>query len=69
MRDVAVQLHDRATRSDLAVGLGEHAGEMELEAVAERGVLREQAVDRLHEMDMRTREDVEPRDAAAEHAA
>ena len=39
---------------------------MELDRVAERGVVRKQAVDGIHEVDVRTREDVEPGDAAAE---
>jgi hypothetical protein len=59
MRQVATELHRRLVRCHGAVAVREHAGQVQLDEVGELRVLCEELVERLRQVDVRAREDVD----------
>ena len=67
--EIAVHADDLGAGCDLAIGVGQHAGQVHLDAAAQLRLARDQPVDRLEEIHVRAREDVDAGRRAAEQAA
>ena len=69
VRHVPVKLRHGAPRRNIAIVIGQRTGEVELERLLELRPASQEPVDRLDEVDVRARQDVQPLHASAQGSA